>query len=158
MPKKKHDKNRGSAATEAAEAPASTLAAPKPELRKPMSVAPALAVCATGWLVPGVSHVVLGRWGRGLIFTASVLTMFVLGLVMQGRLYDPTPDQPLHVFAFIANAGIGLPYILAQRMGYGIGVLSNPNYDYGSTYLWVCGLLNYLIVLDAFDISQGRKP
>jgi hypothetical protein len=125
---------------------------------RPMKLATSLAICATGWLVPGVSHVVLGRWGRGLIFTASVLTMFGLGLVMQGRLYDFTTEQPLQVFAFIADVGVGVPYVLAQRLGYGLGVLSNPNYDYGSTFLWVSGLLNYLIVLDAFDISQGRKP
>ena len=135
-------------------APSSSILEP----RKPMRLASALAVCTGGWLIPGMSHVVLGRWGRGIVFTVSVLTMFVLGILMKGRLYDITPDQPLHIFAFLADAGIGIPYLIAQRMGYGIGVLSNPNYDYGSTYLWVSGLLNYLIVLDAFDISQGRKP
>ncbi len=69
-----------------------------------------------------------------------------------------TPEQPLHIFAFLANIGIGLPYVIAQRMGFGAGLLSSPTYDYGNTYLWVAGLLNYLIVLDGFDIAQGRKP
>jgi hypothetical protein len=126
--------------------------------RKPMHLAAALALCLGGWLVPGMSHIVLGRWVRGIIFTVSVLTMFGLGIMMQGRLYDFAPEEPLHIFAFMADAGIGLPYVLAQNLGYGLGVLSDPNYDYGSTFLWVSGLLNYLIVLDAFDISQGRKP
>jgi hypothetical protein len=36
--------------------------------------------------------------------------------------------------------------------------MTAPSYDYGTTYLWVCGLLNYLIILDVFDIAQGRKP
>jgi hypothetical protein len=125
---------------------------------EPMNMAVTLALCTIGWLAPGVSHLALGRWGRGILFTCSVLAMFVLGLAMQGRLYDLTPEQPLHVFAFLANIGVGIPYILAQRLGYGIGVLSSPSYDYGTTYLWVSGLLNYLIVLDAFDIAQGRKP
>jgi hypothetical protein len=84
--------------------------------------------------------------------------MFGLGLAMQGRLYDIRPEQPLHIFAFVANVGVGIPYLVAQRLGLGMGILTNPSYDYGSTYLWVSGLLNYLIVLDAFDIAQGRKP
>ena len=100
----------------------------------------------------------LGRWVRGLLFAAAILTMFGLGIAMQGRLYDMSPEQPLHVFAFVADVGAGIPYMVAQRMGYGIGVLSNPSYDYGSSFLWVAGLLNYLVVLDAFDIARGRKP
>jgi hypothetical protein len=129
-----------------------------PMIAPPMSVPRALAVCIGGWLVPGVSHLVLGRWGRGLAFTASVIAMFVLGLAMQGRLYAVPPEQPLHLFAFVADVGVGIPYFVAEQFGYGVGVLSGPNYDYGTTFLWVAGLLNYLIVLDAFDISQGRKP
>ena len=131
---------------------------PTPVRLEPLSLAKSLAICASGWLVPGVSHLLLRRWGRGLMFTMAVMAMFLFGVAMHGRLYDFTPEQPLHIFAFLANAGIGLPYIFAQRMGYGVGLLSSPTYDYGNTYLWVAGLLNYLIVLDAFDIAQGRKP
>lgn len=132
--------------------------APTSVLLEPKGLAKSLAICASGWLLPGVSHFLLGRWGRGLMFAMAVLAMFLFGVAMHGRLYDFSPEQPLHIFAFLANAGIGLPYILAQRMGWGIGMLSSPTYDYGNTYLWVAGLLNYLIVLDAFDIAQGRKP
>ena len=116
-----------------------------------------LGICIAGWLVPGFSHVLLGRWGRGLIFSVAILTMFGLGLAMSGRLYGAVPEQPLHMFAFFANAGTGLAYAVARGMGSGVGVLSSPNYDYGNTYLWVAGLLNYLVVLDAFDITRGRK-
>jgi len=81
-----------------------------------------------------------------------------LGLAMQGKLYDLAIEQPLHIFALFANIGVGLPYFLAQRMELGIGAMTARTFDYGTTYLWVCGLLNYLVVLDAFDIAQGRKP
>lgn len=130
----------------------------RPVVDPPVALVRALAICVGGWVIPGVSHIVLGRWGRGLIFTGSVIAMFVLGLAMQGRLYAVPPEQPLHLFAFFADIGVGLPYLVADQLGYGAGVLSSPNYDYGTTFLWVAGLLNYLIVLDAFDISQGRKP
>ena len=62
------------------------------------------------------------------------------------------------VFAFFADVGVGLAYFLAENAGMGIGDMTRHTFDYGTTYLWVAGLLNYLIVLDAFDIAQGRKP
>lgn len=123
----------------------------------PLGAGPTAGVCFLGWLVPGAGHMALGRWGRGVVFSIAILTMFVLGLVMNGHLYDAIPDQPLHLFAFAANIGAGLAYFLARSLGLGVGVLSSPDYDYGNTYLWVAGLLNYLVMLDAFDIAQGRK-
>lgn len=117
-----------------------------------------LAICAGGWLLPGLSHIVLGRWIRGLIFAACVMLMFALGIAMDGKLYDLAIEQPLHIFAFLANIGVGIPYFLAERYDLAIGSMTATTYDYGTTYLWVSGLLNYLIVLDAYDIAQGRKP
>ena len=125
---------------------------------QPMNMAATLAICSSGLLIPGLAHVLIGRWIRGLIFTVCVLLMFALGLAMHGKLYGLEFDEPLHVFAFIANIGAGIPYWIAERMNLGVGTMTWPSYDYGTTYLWVCGLLNYLIVLDAFDIAQGRKP
>ena len=125
---------------------------------RPMNMAATLAICSGGWLVPGLSHILIGRWIRGLIFAACVLLMFAAGIGMHGKLYDLDFQEPLHIFAFIANVGAGLPYLVAERLDMGIGMMTAPSYDYGTTYLWVCGLLNYLIVLDAFDIAQGRRP
>ena len=123
-----------------------------------MKLAPSLEICASGWLLPGIGHIALRLWGRGIAFMLAVMLMFVLGGGRQGKLYGLTPEQPLHIFAFIANMGVGIPYIIAQRLGFGTGVISAPSYDYGDTYLWVSGLLNYLVVLDVFDVARGRKP
>jgi hypothetical protein len=128
-----------------------------PEMR-PLNMVATLAICSGGLLIPGLSHVLLRRWIRGLIFAACILVMFVLGIGMEGKLYNLEFEQPLHIFAFIANAGAGIFYIAAEYMQFGIGTMTAPSYDYGTTFLWVCGLLNYLIILDAFDIAQGRKP
>jgi hypothetical protein len=126
--------------------------------RRPINLPATLALCSGGWLVPGLSHILLGKWVRGLIFSACVFAMFILGLAMHGKLFDLMIEEPLKIFAFIANIGVGLPYLVAQKMAYGAGSMTAVTYDYGTTYLWVAGLLNYLIVLDAFDIAQGRKP
>jgi len=127
-------------------------------VRKPINIVATLAICSGGWLIPGLSHILLGKWVRGIIFATCVFLMFGLGLSMQGRLFDLIIEEPLEIFAFIANVGVGLPYLVAEKLGLGTGTMNAVTYDYGTTYLWVAGLLNYLIILDAFDIAQGRKP
>jgi len=122
-----------------------------------INMAATIAICSGGWLVPGLGHLLLGKWVRGLILSACVLLMFILGMGMSGKLYDTAFEQPLHIFALLADIGVGIPYFVAQRLGLGAGALTETTYDYGTTYLWVSGLLNYLIVLDVFDIAQGRK-
>jgi hypothetical protein len=132
---------------------------PEPEVRRrPINLLLTLVICFVGWLVPGLSHFLLGKWIRGAIFTICVVAMFVLGLGMHGKLFDLVIQEPLQIFAFIANLGVGIPYFLAEKWGMGVGGMNTTTYDYGTTYLWVAGLLNYLIVLDAFDVAQGRKP
>jgi uncharacterized protein DUF6677 len=130
----------------------------EPQPSPPIPTAAAVAVCSGAWLIPGLGHILLGRWVRGLIFAVCVVVMFVMGLAMNGKLYGTEFEIPLQIFALIANLGVGLPYFIAKYMGLGIGVMTSESYDYGTTFLWVAGLLNFLIVLDAFDIAKGRKP
>src|SRR5262245_62631893 len=95
---------------------------------RPMTMAATLAICSGGWLVPGLAHILIGRWIRGLIFLTCVLAMFGLGLAMRGKLYDLQFDEPLQFFAFIANIGAGIPYWIAARLGYGLGTMTGPSY------------------------------
>lgn len=113
-------------------------------------------ICAAGWLVPGLGHLWLGR-RKGLIFLAVVPAMFALGLFLEGRIFPVEFSQPLVALAALANMGIGLPYFIARAMGYGAGNVIAVTYEYGNTFLIVAGLLNSLVVIDAFDISMGRK-
>ena len=129
-------------------------------LRKPQNYAMTTAVCVGGLLIPGLGHLLLQRWVRGALLFVSVVLMFVLGLSMQGALSSfPAAGgfvsfRTLNAFA---NVGVGLPYLLAMRSGYSEGLPTSPTADYGWLFLVVAGLLNYLVVLDAFDIARGRK-
>src|SRR5688572_13147064 len=102
---------------------------------KRVNMGATLAICSGGWLLPGLSHVLLGKWVRGLIFFACVLTMFVVGIAMSGKLYDLAFEAPLQIFAFLANVGVGVPYLISQRMGWGIGTMEARSFDYGTMYL-----------------------
>jgi hypothetical protein len=113
-------------------------------------------ICAAGLLVPGLAHLWLGR-RKGLLFLVVLPAMFALGLFLEGRIFPVEFSQPLVALAALANMGIGLPYIVARIMGYGTGNVIAVTYEYGNTFLIVAGLLNALVVIDAFDISMGRK-
>ncbi len=113
-------------------------------------------VCSAGLLVPGLGHLWLGR-RKGLIFLAVLPVMFALGLFLEGRIFPLQFSEPLVALAAVADMGIGLPYLLARAMGYGSGNVIAVTYEYGNTFLIVAGLLNALVVIDAFDIAVGRK-
>jgi hypothetical protein len=83
--------------------------------------------------------------------------MFGLGLALQGRLFPFEPSQPLVALAAVADLGIGLIYFLAGPLGYGAGRVVAVTYEYANAFLIVAGLLNALVVLDAYDIAAGRK-
>jgi hypothetical protein len=113
-------------------------------------------ICAAAFLVPGLGHLWLGR-RKGLIFLVVLPLMFALGLFLQGRIFPIEFSQPLVALAALADIGIGLPYIIARAMRYGAGNVIAVTYEYGNTFLIVAGLLNTLVVIDAFDITMGRK-
>ena len=83
--------------------------------------------------------------------------MFAIGLALEGRLFPFELSQPLVALAAMANVGIGAPYFAARTMGYGGGRVVAVTYEYGNAFLIVSGLLNFLVVIDAFDIAVGRK-
>lgn len=114
-------------------------------------------ICLTAWLLPGAGHLWLGRTQKGLTFLVAIPLMFAMGLWLDGRLFPFEVAQPLVALAAVANLGPGLPYLLAKAMGAGTGTVVAVTYEYGNAYLIVAGLLNMLIVLDAFDVATGRK-
>ena len=116
-----------------------------------------LLVVAVSWAVPGLGHLLLGRWHKGIVFLVALPSMFLAGLLLQGRLFPFDPSQPLVALAALADVGVGLIYLLAAPMGYGAGRVTAVSYEYGNAFLIVAGLLNLLVLLDAYDIALGRK-
>ena len=52
---------------------------------------------------------------------------------------------------------VGLPYFILQyAIGYA-GDIDAPGFDYGKAFILTAGLLNVLLILDAWDIAQGDK-
>jgi len=114
-------------------------------------------ICVAAWVVPGAGHLWLGRTQKGLTFLVALPLMFAIGLWLEGQLFPFELGPPLVALAAFADIGIGAPYLVAQAMGLGTGRVIAQSFEYGNAYLIVAGLLNMLVVLDAFDVAEGRK-
>jgi len=114
-------------------------------------------LCVAAWLVPGAGHLWMGRRQKGLVFLLALPVMFVIGLLLHGRIFPFELSEPLVGLAAAANLGAGAPWIVARMLEAGSGIVTATTYEYGNTFLIVAGLLNALVVLDAFDIGMGRK-
>ena len=124
-----------------------------PPLTTMSIVAPALA-----WLIPGAGHLIHKRYILGFLLMFAVVTMFVLGLAMQGRVYKPNGGDILDILGFVGDVGAGGLYLLTRMLDWGQGAISHATADYGTKYLIVAGLLNFICVADAYHIAIGKKP
>jgi len=129
-----------------------------------------------GAVFPGLGYLVLRRWRRGLLLGGLVLGSFGLGLAHDGTLALRNPEQPfLSTLQLVGNVGAG-PLDLAAR----IAVYGGPRYrlphethsvaqtfrsrmrlptsTYGTAYLWIAGLMNYLLLFDVWDVGRGLRP
>ena len=114
-------------------------------------------LCLASWAIPGAGHLWLGRRTKGLIFLVALPVMFAIGLAIRGRLFPFDVSEPLVCLAAIADLGAGAAYFIAAALGYGGGEVRAVTYEYGNAFLIVAGLLNLLVVIDAYDVAMGRK-
>ena len=111
-----------------------------------------------GWLVPGAGHILLKRYVRGILLLVSIVAMFLIGLALEGHVYQPNGGDILDILGFIGDVGAGALYFLARVMGWGAGPVAHATTDYGKTFFIVAGLLNYIAAADAHHIALGKKP
>jgi hypothetical protein len=110
-----------------------------------------------GWLIPGAGHLLTRHWVRALLLFASITTMFWLGIAMQGKLYQPNTDDPLGMLGFLGDLGAGVFYFAGNLLGLGHGVVQVVTADYGTKFVVVAGLLNFIAAVDAHNLRIGRK-
>jgi uncharacterized protein DUF6677 len=114
-------------------------------------------LCAIAWAIPGAGHFWLGRRQKAIVFFVVLTSMFVIGLLLHGQIFPFELSDPLVALAALADIGLGAPWLIAHMMGFGAGLVTATTWEYGNTFIIVAGLLNSLVVIDAFDIAMGRK-
>jgi hypothetical protein len=110
-----------------------------------------------GWLVPGAGHFLVRRWGRGALLALAIVSMFVLGIAMQGKVYSSAHDI-LEFLGLVGDLGSGLLYIGSRVLGFGADSVQVTTADYGTRFIVVAGLLNVIAAVDAHNLRTGRKP
>ena len=114
-------------------------------------------LCLAAWAVPGAGHLWMGRRQKGLVFLLAIPAMFAVGLLLDGRIFPFALSEPLVALAAVADVGVGVGWLIARMRDAGAGTVTSVTYEYGNIFLIVAGLLNFLVILDAFDIGMGRK-
>ena len=130
---------------------------PVPTIAEQAPASSLVLICLASWALPGAGHLWLGRRSKGLILVAALPLMFAIGLAIHGRLFPLDWSEPLVCLAAAADFGIGAIYFVAGAFGYGAGDVRAVTYEYGNAFLIVAGLLNCLVVIDAYDVAMGRK-
>lgn len=136
---------------------------PEPEAPKenrspnPRPMADAVLAMVLAWAIPGAGHMLLGRRRRGVAFCVLVMACAITGCLLEGRLWWVWSGSPLSVLATLGCLGMGLPsLVLHYALDYQ-GVVTAPWYEHGSAFILTSGLMNLLLVLDAWDIARGTK-
>ena len=121
-----------------------------------------LIVGVLSWLLPGVGHLMQGRYKRGLIIGAAIWTMFIIAMLSGGAYYpgfDFRDGQLLFLLNVFARLGNGLGAIISflATLQPSPNEAARATFEYGGRFLETAGLLNYLATIDAIDINLGRK-
>ncbi len=111
-----------------------------------------------GWLIPGAGHLLTRHWIRALLLFLAIVSMWTLGITMNGHLYLPGGGDTLSLLGFVGNLGAGLLYLIGFTGDLGRNVVQVATADYGTKFILVASLLNVIAAVDAHNLRIGRKP
>ena len=126
-------------------------------LTAPSTTLSPMLVLLAGWLVPGAGHLLLKKWGRGVLLFLSIFLMFVIGIALKGQIYTPNTGELLDMLNFVGDLGTGVLYLVARAFDLGASSVQLATADYGTKFIVVAGLLNIVSAVDAHSLANGRK-
>ena len=117
----------------------------------------AILVVVAGWIVPGMGHLLLGRWGRAIVFFVAVGGLAVTGYLLRGNIFPPRGGDLFGTLAFLADAGSGVFYYFARFFEAAGPDVSRAAGDYGTRFIAAAGVVNLISVCDAYEIATRRR-
>ena len=114
-------------------------------------------VALAGWAVPGLGHLMLRRWGKAAVYFLCVGGLACAGLAMRGGIFDAGATDMFDRLGFFADLGAGVFYFLAHMIQTAGPDVAHASGDYGTRLFATAGILNLLAVLEAYEISRGRR-
>ena len=125
--------------------------------RKPINPALALVAASAGWLVPGLGHALLRKWGKAIVYFFAVGILALGGLWMRGNVFSSNAADAFDMLGFLADIGSGIFYFLAGTINPAGADVSRASGDYGTRLFATAGVLNLLCVLEVLQIGFGSK-
>lgn len=117
----------------------------------------AILVVVAAWIVPGMGHLLLGRWGRAIVFFVAVGGLAVTGYLLRGNIFPPRGGDVFGTLAFLADAGSGIFYYFARFFEAAGPDVSRAAGDYGTRFIAAAGVVNLISVCDAYEIATRRR-
>jgi hypothetical protein len=117
-----------------------------------------LVAALAGWIVPGLGHLLLRRWSKAAVYFLCVGGLACAGLAMRGGVFGSDAADLFDRLGFFADLGAGVFYFLAHQIQAAGPDVAHATGDYGTRMFAAAGMLNFLTVLEAFDIGRGGEP
>jgi len=117
----------------------------------------ALVVAAAAWIIPGLGHFLLRRWGRALALFVATAGLAFAGYRMRGAAFSPYSSGPFGTLGFFADSGSGVFYFLRGMWETAAPDISRAVGEYGTRFLAAAGILNWAGVVDAYEIARGWR-
>ncbi len=133
----------------------------RPAEREQVPLQKRLPPVVLAWLVPGAGHYYLRQQLHGVILLATIVGMFLTGILMQGRMFEPSHGDLFTTVmtygGFIGDLCNGLLYFVTVGLGYEQDTIPGAVHDYGTKFIVCAGLLNLLAMVDVYEIASGKK-
>ena len=117
----------------------------------------AIVAALAGWLVPGLGHLVLRRWSKAAVYFLCIGGLACAGLAMRGGVFGAGAEDLFNRLGFFADLGAGVFYFLAHQIQTAGPDVAHATGDYGTRLFAAAGMLNFLTVLEAYDIGRGGE-
>ena len=109
-----------------------------------------VAALVLGWILPGAGHAYAGQRGKAVLFGVLITGLLVAGFAM-GRGTNLLPNE----WWFAPQLGAGGPAALLTPLSQYLAIRqpvdwASPVREIGTLYTAVAGLLNLLVMMDAY--------
>jgi hypothetical protein len=121
------------------------------------NLAMGISAAIAGWIVPGLGHLLLHRWGKSAAYFFCIGGLACAGLVMRGGVFSVSAQDLFDRLGFFADLGTGGFYFLAHWIQTAGPDVAHATGDYGTRMFATAGMLNLLTALEAYEIGRGRR-
>lgn len=118
----------------------------------PVDGIPIVALVLT-LLLPGLGHLFLGRWLKGLIIGAAINGMFFYGVYLGWNLTFSPEAETMHSISYSLQFLVGAPAVLVQSGGlpdpYPTAAFTDlKRFEFAMLYVCVAALLNVMVIIE----------